>query len=79
MDQDPEGQSGGMARPTFLVILQVCRHCLPGKEYCFKQADNWQDMWMKVWMKTQLDITNESQEVSPFPAGDHKGVRALRG
>ena len=39
MDQDPEGQSGGMARPTFLVILQVCRHCLPGKEYCFKQAD----------------------------------------
>ena len=21
---------------------------------------------------TQLDITNESQEVSPFPAGDHK-------
>ena len=22
--------------------------------------------------KTQLNITNESQEVSPFPAGDHK-------
>ena len=22
--------------------------------------------------KTQLDTTNESQEVSPFPAGDHK-------
>ena len=21
---------------------------------------------------SQLDITNESQEVSPFPAGDHK-------
>ena len=21
---------------------------------------------------TQFDITNESQEVSPFPAGDHK-------
>ena len=21
---------------------------------------------------SQLDITNESQEISPFPAGDHK-------
>ena len=24
--------------------------------------------------KTQLNITNESQEVSPFPAGDHKAA-----
>ena len=24
--------------------------------------------------KSQLDITNESQEVSPFPAGDHKAT-----
>ena len=23
---------------------------------------------------SQLDITNESQEVSPFPAGDHKAT-----
>ena len=23
---------------------------------------------------SQLDTTNESQEVSPFPAGDHKGT-----
>ena len=23
---------------------------------------------------SQLDITNESQEVSPFPAGDHKAL-----
>ena len=23
------------------------------------------------WTTLQLDITNESQEVSPFPAGDH--------
>ena len=23
-------------------------------------------------LQTQLDTTNESQEVSPFPAGDHK-------
>ena len=28
---------------------------------------------------SQLDITNESQEVSPFPAGDHKAlIKALR-
>ena len=42
MDQDPEGQSRGMARPTFkqfLVLLQVCQHCLPGRENCFKQSD----------------------------------------
>ena len=24
------------------------------------------------WVTSQLDITNESQEVSTFPAGDHK-------
>ena len=30
-----------------------------------------QDINGKV-TKSQLDITNESQEVSPFPAGDHK-------
>ena len=24
---------------------------------------------------SQLDITNESQEVSPFPAGDHKAPK----
>ena len=24
---------------------------------------------------SQLDITNESQEVSPFPAGDHKALK----
>ena len=24
--------------------------------------------------KTQLNITSESQEVSPFPAGDHKAA-----
>ena len=23
---------------------------------------------------SQLDITNESQEISPFPAGDHKAT-----
>ena len=25
---------------------------------------------------SQVDITNESQEVSPFPAGDHKATKA---
>ena len=28
--------------------------------------------------KTQLNITNESQEVSPFPAGDHKAAMNRR-
>ena len=27
---------------------------------------------------SQLDITNESQEVSPFPAGDHKDIANTR-
>ena len=27
---------------------------------------------------SQLDITNESQEVSPFPAGDHKAFINIR-
>ena len=39
-----------------------------------------QDTNGKVTM-SQLDITNESQEVSPFPAGDHKAstnTRALK-
>ena len=38
----------------------------------YNQAPNLtQDTNWKV-INTQLDITNESQEVSPFPAGDHK-------
>ena len=28
--------------------------------------------------KSQLDTTNESQEVSPFPAGDHKAHKSRR-
>ena len=28
--------------------------------------------------KTQLNITNKSQEVSPFPAGDHKAAMNRR-
>ena len=27
---------------------------------------------------SQLDITNESQEISPFPAGDHKASKNRR-
>ena len=27
---------------------------------------------------SQLDITNESQEVSPFPAGDSQGINKQR-
>ena len=38
----------------------------------YKQAPHpTQDTNGKV-TTSQLDITNESQEVSPFPAGDHK-------
>ena len=32
-----------------------------------------QDTNVKV-TTSQLDVTNESQEVSPFPAGDHKAL-----
>ena len=28
--------------------------------------------YMGKWQKKQLNITNESQEVSPFQAGDHR-------
>ena len=28
--------------------------------------------------KSQLDITNESQEVNPFPEGDHKAPTNIR-
>ena len=37
-----------------------------------------QDINGKVTM-SQLDITNESQEVSPFPAGDHKASTDVHG
>ena len=36
-----------------------------------------QDTNVKV-TKSQIDITNESQEVSPFPAGDHKAHKNRR-
>ena len=36
-----------------------------------------QDTYGKV-TKSQLDTTNESQEVSPFPAGDHKAHKNRR-
>ena len=42
MDQDPGGQSRGMAWPSFkqfLAILQVCWHCLPGRANLFEQSD----------------------------------------
>ena len=38
----PGRQSMGMTWPTFkqfLDILQVCRHCLAGRENCFQQSD----------------------------------------
>ena len=31
-------------------------------------------LWDKTLIRLQLDITNESQEVIPFPAGDHKAT-----
>ena len=41
IDRDPGGQSRGMTRPVckqFLAILQVCWHCLAGRENCFQQS-----------------------------------------
>ena len=42
MDRDPEGWSRGITRPAckqFLAILQVCWHCVAGRENCFKHSD----------------------------------------
>ena len=42
MGQDREGQVRGYDMTSlqlFLVILQVCWHCLAGREYCFQQSE----------------------------------------
>ena len=38
----------------------------------YNQAQHLTQDTIKKVTTSQLDITNESQEVSPFPAGDHK-------
>ena len=54
-----------LANSTFLVRKRAIRNR-------YNQAPHLtQDTNGKV-TKSQLDITNASQEVSPFPAGDHK-------
>ena len=42
MDRDPEGQLRGYDMTTLQTvpsILQVCWHCLAGRETCFQQCD----------------------------------------
>ena len=67
----------------FSELLQfVIPFCMMNTFYKNKRAKIWnrynqapnltQDIDGKKVTTSQLDITNESQEVSPFPAGDHK-------
>ena len=51
-------------------ILKVSKGAKIGNRYNQVPHLTW-DIYGKV-TKLQLDTTNESQEVSPFPAGDHK-------
>ena len=54
----------------FMIVVNVRKRAKIGNRY--NQISHLiQDTNGKV-TTSQLDITNESQEVSPFPAGDHK-------
>ena len=55
--------------PTFLV-LEVSKGTKIRNRYS-QDSNLTQDTNGKL-TNSQLDITNENQEVSPFPAGDHK-------
>ena len=61
----------------FCVVLEVNKpHLKVSKDAKIRNQYNQvphltQDTYGKV-TNSQLDATNESQEVSPFPAGDHK-------
>ena len=57
---------------TILILIKVRKTAKIRKRY--DQVPHLtQDTNGKV-TNAQLDITNESQEVSPFPAGDHKAA-----
>ena len=61
---------------TFYVITKTLKICKVSKGAKIRNRYNQvphltQDINGKV-TNSQLDTTNESQEVSPFPAGDHK-------
>ena len=61
---------GGQTSPLVQMWIKVRKRTKIRNQY--NQAPHLiQDTNGKV-TTSQLDITNESQEVSPFPAGDHK-------
>ena len=55
---------------SFLYVFKVCKGC---KDQESIQSSTTPDPGYQ-WESNKLtaDTTNESQEVSPFPAGDHK-------
>ena len=56
----------------FKSTLTLRRHCNSGPRSRYNQVPHpTQDTNGKV-TNSQLDTTKESQEISPFPAGDHK-------
>ena len=74
-------RNGDFGKPYFvwlyvLVLMKVIKRTKIRNRY--NQAPNpTQDINGKV-TTSQLDITNESQDVSPFPAGDHKTSKNRR-
>ena len=75
--------------PRLMVLIYFTTFPLPPYVKVRKSAKIWkrynqaphltQDTNGKVTVTTsQLDITNESLEVSPFPAGDHKALTYRR-
>ena len=70
-----------MGKRELVVLLNLSSWCLVMVVWLFL-AVPWVCLWFVIvvfpyhthylGLLLQLDITNESQEVSPFPADDHK-------
>ena len=66
----PDPLGGVKCQILNLAIIKVRKRAKIRNRY-YQAPHLTQDTNRKV-TTAQLDITNESQEVSPFPAGDHK-------
>ena len=63
--------SSANAKWSFLIV-GVYKSKKEGKDQEWIQSSTTPDPGYQWESDITLDITNESQEVSPFPAGDHK-------
>ena len=57
-------------RPAKIMLVEVCKVTKIRNRY--NQVPHLTQDTNGKMTNSQLDTTNESQEVSPFPAGDHK-------